>query len=110
MVTSQDAHEKAKDIIRGGLETQFQGKVSFNEIRITPRSGDGDEEYLDVQVIYDGRRADLKPRLLNSLYATIEHDLRAIGIEKIPAISYREKTEDSGWAQTAQTSSPGDLG
>lgn len=110
MVTSQGAQEKAKDIIRSGLEAQFQGKISFNEIRITPRSGDGDEEYLDVQVIYDGRRTDLKPRLLNSLYATIEHDLRAIGIEKIPAISYREKTEDSGQAQTAHASSPGGRG
>ena len=107
MVTSQDAHEKAKDIIRGGLEAQFQGKISFNEIRITPRSGDGDEEYLDVQVIYNGRRTDLNPRLLNSLYGIIENDLRAIGIEKIPTISYREKTEDSGWAHTAQAPSPG---
>lgn len=107
MVTSQDAHEKAKDIIRGGLEAQFQSKVSFNEIRITPRHGDDDEEYLDVQVIYDGRPTDLNPRLLNSLYITIENDLRAIGIEKIPTISYREKTEDSRWSQTAQASPPG---
>ena len=110
MVTSQEAHEKAKEIIRGGLEAQFQGKVRFSEIRITPRPGNNDEEYLDVQVIYDGRRTDLNPRLLNSLYGTIENDLRAIGIEKIPTISYREKTEDSEWTETMQASPPGGQG
>ena len=110
MVTSQDAHEKAKNIIERGLEAQFQGKVRFIEIRITPRTGDDDEEYLDVQVIYDGRPSDLNPRLLNSLYGIIEKDLRAIGIEKIPTISYREKTEDSGWSRTAQACSPGGQG
>ena len=52
----------------------------------------------------------MNPRLLNSLYGIIEKDLRAIGIEKIPAISYREKTEDSGWSQTVQASSPGGPG
>ena len=110
MVTSQDAHEKAKNIIERGLEAQFQGKVRFTEIRITPRTGDDDEEYLDVQVIYDGRPSDLNPRLLNSLYGIIEKDLRAIGIEKIPTISYREKTEDSGWSLPAQAASPGGQG
>ena len=110
MGASQDAHEKAKNIIERGLEAQFQGKVRFIEIRITPRPGDDDEEYLDVQVIYDGRPSDLNPRLLNSLYGIIEKDLCAIGIEKIPAISYREKTEDSGWSQTVQASSSGGQG
>ena len=38
MVTSQDAHEKAKNIIERGLEAQFQGKVRFIEIRITPQT------------------------------------------------------------------------
>ena len=106
MVTSQDAHEKAKNIIERGLEAQFQGKVRFVEIRVTPRPGDDDEEYLDVQVIYDGRPSDLNPRLLNSLYGIIEKDLHAIGIEKIPTISYREKTEDNSWSQTVEAASP----
>ena len=106
MVTSQDAQEKAKGIIERGLKTQFKGKVRFIEIRITPRAGDDDEEYLDVLVIYDGRPSDLNPRLLNSLYGIIEKDLRAIGIEKIPTISYRERTEDSGWSQTVEAASP----
>ena len=110
MVTSQDAHEKAKNIFERGLEAQFQGKVRFIEIRITPRTGDDDEEYLDVQVIYDGRPSELNPRLLNSLYGIIEKDLRAIGIVKIPTISYREKTEDRGWSRTVQTCSPGGQG
>ena len=110
MVTSQDAREKAKDIIERGLESQFQGMVRFTDIRISPGTGDGDEEYLDVLVIYDGRPSDLNPRLLNSLYRAIEKDLCAIGIEKIPTISYREKSEDSGWPHMVEAYSPGGQG
>ena len=110
MVSSQDAQEKAKGIIERGLETQFQDKVRFIEIRITLRAGDDDEEYLDVLVIYDGRPSDLNPRLLNSLYGIIEKDLRAIGIEKIPTISFREKAEDSGWSHIVEAYSPGGEG
>ncbi len=108
MVTSQEAHEKAKDIIQGALDVQFQGKVRVHEIRITPRLGDDDEVYLDVQVIYDGEPTDLNPRLLNSLYGTIEDELRAAGVEKIPSISYREKTEDSEWSEMVRASPPED--
>ncbi len=99
MVTTHEAHEKAKKIIQDALDAQFQGIVRFHEIRITARPGPDDGEYLDVQVIYIGKPSDLNPRLLNSLYATIEDDLTAIGIEKIPSISYREKTEDSEWSE-----------
>jgi hypothetical protein len=107
MVTLQETHEKAKTIIRDGLDAQFQGKVRFREVRITPRLGAEDEEYLDIQVIYAGKPADLNPRLLNSLYGTIEDDLRAIGIEKIPSISYREETEDRELSEAMQASSLG---
>ena len=104
MVTLQEAHEKAKTIIRNGLDAQFQGKVRFREVRITPRLGASDEEYLDIQVIYAGKPADLNPRLLNSLYGTIEDDLQAIGIEKIPSISYREATEDRELSESVPAS------
>ena len=110
MISPHVAQEKAKGIIERGLETQFQDKVRFVEIRITPRAGDDDEEYLDVLVIYEGRPSDLNPRLLNSLYGIIEKDLRAIGIEKIPTISFREKAEDSGWSHMVEAYSPGGEG
>ena len=106
MVTTHETHEKAKEIIQDALETQFQGKVHFHEIRITARPGADDDEYLDVQAIYTGKPSDLDPRLLNSLYATIEDDLRAIGIETVPSISYREKTEDSEWSKPVGVSPP----
>lgn len=106
MVTSETTHDRAKSIIQNGLDTHFQGKVRFHEVRITPRSGADDEEYLDVQVIYVGKPSDLNPGLLNSLYGTIESDLRSIGVEKIPSISYREKSEDGEWAELARTALP----
>ena len=106
MVIVQDAQQKAKDIIQNGLRSHFQGKVRFHEVRATARPGADDEEYLDVQVIYTGKPGDLNPGLLNSLYGTIENDLRAIGIEKVPSISYREKTEDSEWSEPAHASPP----
>ena len=98
MVITADAQEKAKDIIRADLDAQFRGKVRFGSIRITPRLGLDDEEYLDVLVVYDGRREELRAQVLNSLYERIGDDLRGIGINKNPSISYRDKTEDSEWS------------
>ena len=106
MVTPQETHERAKDIIQKGLDAHFQGKVRFHEVRITPRSGADDEEYLDIQVIYANKPSDPNPGLLKSLYGVIESDLRAIGVEKIPSISYREKTEDGEWSKLAQAVLP----
>ena len=95
MVITTEAQEKAKDIIRADLDAQFRGKVRFGSIRITPRPGPDDEEYLDVLVVYEGRREDLQAQVLNSLYERIGSDLRVIGIDKNPSISYRDRTEDS---------------
>ena len=106
MVTPQETNERAKGIIQKELDTHFQGKVRFHEVRITPRSGADDEEYLDIRVIYVGKPSDLDPGLLNSLYGVIEADLRAIGVEKIPSISYREKTEDGEWSELVQAVPP----
>ena len=106
MVTPQETHERAKGIIQKELDTHFQGKVRFHEVRITPRSGAENEEYLDIQVIYVGKPSDLDPGLLNSLYGIIEADLRAIRVEKIPSISYREKTEDGEWSALAPAVPP----
>ena len=104
MVITTEAQEKAKDIIRADLEEQFRGKVRFGSIRITPRPGPDEEEYLDVLVVYDGRREDLQAQVLNSLYERIGDDLRVIGIEKTPSISYRDKTEDSEWSEPVRVS------
>ena len=107
MVTSSETHERAKGIIQSELDTHFQGKVCFHELcGLLPRSGADDEEYLDIQVIYVGKPSDLNPGLLNSLYGVIERDLRAIGVEKIPSISYREKTEDGEWSELVQAVPP----
>ena len=99
MVITTEAQEKAKDIIRADLDAQFRGKVRFGSIRITPRPGPDEEEYLDVLVVYDGRREDLQAQVLNSLYERIGDDLRVIGIDKNPSISYRDKTEDGEWSE-----------
>ena len=63
MVITTEAQEKAKDIIRADLDAQFRGKVRFGSIRITPRPGPDEEEYLDVLVVYDGRREDLQAQV-----------------------------------------------
>lgn len=102
MAITAEALEKAQNIIRDGLDAQFLGKVSFDSVRITPRPGPDDEEYLDVLVVYDSRDADLAAQLLNSLYERIGDDLRAIGIDRSPSISYRDKTEDSEWSDLVQ--------
>ena len=102
MAITAEALEKAENIIRDGLDAQFLGKVGFDSVRITPRPGPDDEEYLDVLVVYESRDADLAAQLLNSLYERIGDDLRAIGIDRSPSISYRERTEHSRWSDLAQ--------
>ena len=104
MVIATEAQEKARDIIRADLDAQFRGKVRFGSIRITLRLGLDDEEYLDVLVVYDGRREDLQAQVLNSLYERIGDDLRVIGIDSNPSISYRDKTEDSEWSEPVRVS------
>ena len=98
MAINTETLEKAQNIIKDGLDAQFQGKVSFDSVRITPRLGPDDEEYLDVLVVYDSRDEDLVAQLLNSLYEHIGEDLRAIGIDRSPSISYRDRTENSEWS------------
>ena len=98
MTITAEVLEKAQNIIRDSLDAQFQGKVSFDSISITPRPGPDDEEYLDVLVVYDSGDEDLVAQLLNSLYEGIGDDLRAIGIDRNPSISYRERTENSEWS------------
>ena len=95
MAITTEAREKAQTIIREGLDAHFRGKVSFDSVGITPRSGPDDEDYLDVLVVYSGSDGDLAARLLNSLYERIGDDLRAIGIDASPSISYRNRTESS---------------
>ena len=102
MAINAEALEKAQTIIREGLDVQFQGRVNFDSVRITPRPGPDDEEYLDVLVVYDSKDGDLVAQLLNSLYERIGDDLRAIGIDRSPSISYRDKTEDSEGSDLAQ--------
>ena len=102
MVITTEALEKAQNIIRDGLDAQFRGNVRFDSVRITPRPGPDEEEYLDVLVVYDSGDATLAAELLNSLYDRIGDDLRAIGIDRSPSISYRDKTEDSEWSNLAK--------
>jgi hypothetical protein len=104
MAITAEALEKVQNIIRDGLDTQFRGRVSFDSIRITPRLGPDDEEYLDVLVVYDSGDEALVAQLLNSLYERIGDDLRVIGIDKSPSISYREKSEDSEWSDLVRAS------
>ena len=53
-------------------------------------------------VVYDRGDEDLAAQLLNSLYQRIGDDLRALGIDRSPSISYRDKTEDSEWSDPVQ--------
>ena len=104
MTITAEALEKVQNIIRDGLDAQFRGKVSFDSIRIIPRPGPDDEEYLDVLVVYDSGDEDLVAQLLNSLYERIGDDLRAISIDRSPSISYRDRAEDSEWSDLVRAS------
>ena len=85
--------ETAKGIIRDGLNRLFLGEVEFDSITIMPRPGPQGTNYLDVVVDYGNGEEHLTGDRLNSLYETIADDLRAIGIEESPPISYRDRSE-----------------
>ena len=76
MAITAEALEKAQNIIRDGLDAQFLGKVSFDSVRITPRPGPDDEEYLDVLVVYGSRDEVLAAQLLNSLTSAPQPHVR----------------------------------
>ena len=99
MLMTTETLQKAQEIIKNGLDTHFRGTVCFDSVDITPRPGPDDEEYLDVLVVYQSEDGHLAAHLLNSLYGRIGVDLRAIGIDSSPSISYRDRTENSEWSK-----------
>ena len=101
-----EAQNKAKEIIMAGLRAQDHGNVQFIAIRAEPMLDQYDEEFLNVSVIYEGRREDLKHRLLGSLNRQIKDKLLAAGIGHVPSVSYIDKTEDSEWSQPAAADPP----
>ena len=101
-----EAQNKAKEIIMAGLRAQDHGNVQFIAIRAEPMLDQYDEEFLNVSVIYEGKREDLKHRLLGSLNRQIKDQLLAAGIGHVPSVSYIDKTEDSEWSQPAAADPP----
>ena len=96
-----EAQNKAKEIIMAGLKAQDHGNIQFIAIRAEPMLDQYDEEYLNVSVIYEGMRDELKHRLLGSLHRQIKDQLLAAGIGHVPSVSYIDQTEDSQWSQPA---------
>ena len=83
MAITAEALEKTQNIIRDGRDAQFLGTVNFDSVRITPRPGPDDEEYLDVLVVYESRDADLSASCLTpctSALATTYAPSASIGV------------------------------
>ena len=101
MTISTETQERARKIIRAGLDAQFKGRVRFADIRSSPMLDQDDEEFLNVSVIYEGDRKGLEPHLCNSLYQGIRDQLVDIGIRTVPSISYVDRADDSKLAVKA---------
>lgn len=88
MPISPTAQSTAEDIIRSYLNEELAGQVRIVKVLSSPRFGQDDEEFLDVSVIYEGRREALNPDVLNAVYHNISPQLLDNGVDHAPSIGY----------------------
>ena len=106
MTIPAETQEKARQVIREGLDSHFKGGVRFSEIRATALLDQDENDFLNVLVVYEGDRKGLEPRLCNSLYSEIRVRLLDVGLHSIPSISYVDKIDDARRTDVASVKGP----
>ena len=84
-------------IYRSHLERKFGDRLVFDEIHVTPRLDEWDEEYLEVRVVYGGDGDLLEPNWLNGLYWQMQPELLELGVTNFTSESYIDKAEIAEW-------------
>ena len=93
MTISEDQTRQAEAMISDNLQIHHSNKVAFQSVKAKTVLDLDNEEYLNIQVIYDGEPNLLDPGLLKSFHRVILEPLRNLGIHARPSISYIHQSE-----------------
>lgn len=97
MAKYDSVKEQVATVVRSHLESKFGGQLVFDEIHVTPRLDEWDEEYLEIRVVFDGDGDLLDPNWINGLYRRMRPEFLALGVTAIPSQSYIDKSEIADW-------------
>ncbi len=93
MTVSEKQTEQAQALILDRLNQHLNFQVPFRQVWAKPALDMDDVPFLEIWAIYEGDPRALEVPLLNSFGPYIMEELREIGIEAIPDISYVPATE-----------------
>ena len=93
MTVTEEQTEQAQALILDRLNQHLNFQVPFQQVWARPTLDMDDVPFLEIWAIYDGDPQALEIPLLNSFGPYIMEELRHIGIEAIPDISYVPASE-----------------
>ena len=88
-----DELKKIADIARNLLNERFGDDFVFYPIWVERKVDHDDEDYLELNIVFDGDQDKLDPDWTVSLGRRMRPALRAIGVEDIPDHAFHEKSE-----------------
>lgn len=97
MAKYDSVKEQVATVVRSHLEQKFGDRLVFDEIHVTPRLDEWDEEYLEIRVVFDGDGDLLDPNWINGLYRRMRPEFLDLGVTTIPSQSYIDKDEIADW-------------
>ena len=97
MAKYDSVKEQVAAIYRSHLEKKFGDRLTFDEIHVTPRLDEWDEEYLEIRVVFDGDGDLLEPNWINGLYWQMQPELLELGVTNFTSESYIDKAEIADW-------------
>lgn len=96
----EDEFKKIADIAKNLLIERFGDDFVFHPIWVERKVDHDDDEYLELNIVFDGDQNKLDPDWTVSLGRRMRPALRAIGVEDIPDHAFHEKSE---WQEARET-------
>lgn len=89
----QKVQELTARFVRKDLEGRFGNAFVFDPILVEPRVDHDGEEYLRIDIVFDGDQRNLDPEWTSGLVLRLHLKLREIGIASIPSPHFIERSE-----------------
>lgn len=91
----QELLELVRRYVREDMESHFGDTFVFDPILVERRVDHDGEEYLRIDIVFDGDQRNLDPEWTSGLVLRLHLKLREVGIASIPSPHFIKKSE---WA------------
>ena len=106
MVISQNLIQTAKDNMGQLLDREFEGKVTFGPIDVTPRVDHDGAENIAIVVVFKELAAPLNAKKLNKVSMALGEVLSENGFHNVPVESYIADSEYEEWLRLNSLPAP----